>query len=528
MPSQTLTSVRGGAPAVELVHLAKRFGAVQANADVSLKVAPGTIHAIVGENGAGKSTAMKMLYGVMKPDSGHILLAGKNVQFASPAAAIAAGIGMVHQHFMLAETHTVLDNIILGAEPCTAFWSRLPFLSLFHPIDRQAARAKLGALGQKYGLAVPLEARVSDLSVGLHQRIEILKLLYRNAQILVLDEPTAVLTPHEASDLFANLRALRDEGKSVLIITHKLQEVMSLADDVTVFRAGKVVGSVPVGQTSREELAELMVGHPVNLQASLERYPIQSNVALRIESLSFAPLKNLNLSVRKGEILGVAGVEGNGQSELLQIVAGPGMCNLKASGGGVVEILGAKATHLNTAQVRALGVGIIPEDRHRQALLLERSLRENFLLGLQRHPSLVHLGIIKRESVDRMFADACVRYDIRPGNPKALASSLSGGNQQKLVIAREMAFSPELLIAAQPTRGVDVGAIEFIHTELLRARNGGAGVLLISSDLEEILTLADRIVVLFEGRIVATFERGQCDLQSLGLAMGGAKQEQRA
>ena len=508
--------------AVELIGLSKTFGDVVANADIHLRVAPGTIHAVIGENGAGKSTAMKMLYGIYRPDGGEIRIGGEAVRWSSPMDAIARGIGMVHQHFMLADPLDAVDNIVVGAEPARAGRGWLP--SWFRPVDRQGARAKLRKLAGDYGLSIDFDRPVEELPVGVQQRIEIIKMLYRDARILILDEPTAVLTPQETGELFAQLRKLRDEGRTVIIITHKLKEVMAVADEVTVFRAGRVVGQVRTADTGVEKLAALMVGRHVRLTADAPADTVPGEAVLEVRDLRCdSSLKGVDLSVRGGEIVGIAGVEGNGQSELLHAIFN----QADTPGSGTIRILGrdvfsgGKAL-LDAAGIRRLGVGWIPADRHREALLLDRPVRENFLLGHHRDPDLARGGRLDLGAIGGAVARAIEEFDVRPRDPEARAGGLSGGNQQKVVIARELHDSPRLIVAAQPTRGVDVGAIEFIHGRLLAERAKGAGVLLVSSELDEILALSDRILVMYEGRIVAEFARGQAGEQALGLAMGGA------
>ncbi|MCM2324382.1 MAG: ABC transporter ATP-binding protein [Oligoflexia bacterium] len=515
-------------PAVELRGLQKRFGKVQANEDIHLRVRRGSIHAIIGENGAGKSTAMKMLYGMYRPDAGEIRVHGEQRSWASPSEAIAAGIGMVHQHFMLAGPYNAVENIVAGAETSEPRWRWLP--RAFRPVDATGARARLEKLARQYGLEMNFDAPVEELAVGVQQRIEILKLLYRDASILILDEPTAVLTPQETEELFVNLRKLCAEGKTVLIITHKLKEVMAIADHVTVFRAGKVVGDIPRAGTSVEELASMMVGRKVNLTAAPPPPPERGEAVLDVRELSLAssvggkhPIQNLSFDVRAGEIVGIAGVEGNGQSQLLQLLLHP-RAYRKRSRGEIhclgQPILAGKAA-LATAAIKALGVGVIPEDRHREGLLLERPVLENFLLGLHQRAPFARRGFVSLKAVRSAAARAIEEYDVRPRSLEVAAGGLSGGNQQKLIIAREFERSPRFMVAAQPTRGVDVGAIEFIHQRILRARAEGAGVLLVSSELDEILALSDRILVMYEGRIVARFNRGEATEQSLGIHMGG-------
>jgi simple sugar transport system ATP-binding protein len=504
-------------PAVELRELTKQFGSVLANDGVNLRVEAGTVHGVVGENGAGKSTAMKMLYGIYRPDSGEILIRGRPRVWTSPSAAIASGIGMVHQHFMLAGPYSALDNIILGAEPRR--WGI---------IDRKQARARLETLAAQYGLPVDWDLPVEQLPVGIQQRIEILKLLYRDAGILILDEPTAVLTPQETNDLFGNLQRLRAEGKTILLITHKLREVMAITDRVTVFRAGKVTGEMPTAQTNPDELASLMVGRKVALTIGVPAAQPRADSAIEVSDLTLAGrtansrhhLSQVSFSVRRGEIVGIAGVEGNGQSELLQALLHPRDRQCRTS--GLVKFLGENVSEWLAKQIRDLGVAVIPEDRQHEGLLLERPLTENFLLGLQHTPEFNRAGLLNSKSLATATAQAIADYDVRPPDATLAAGRLSGGNQQKLIIAREFHRQPRVLIAAQPTRGVDVGAIEFIHRRIVRARDEGAGVLLVSFELEEILALSDRILVMYEGRVAGEFQRGQVNERELGLKMGGS------
>lgn len=524
--------------AVEFKGLTKSFGEFYANRNIDLKVSAGSIHAIIGENGAGKSTAMKMLYGLYRPDSGEIIVKGQRCQWGSPSDAISAGIGMVHQHFMLAEPCTVLENILLGAEnERVGFLGKLTSGALTR-IDRPGARKKLDALSAQYGLKVDWDAKVKDLSVGIHQRIEILKLLYRNADILILDEPTAVLTPQESAELFIQLRKMRDEGKTILIITHKLKEVMELAQEATVFRAGRVVGHRRTADSSVGDLAHLMVGREVELKPTRPSQNALGECALRVRNLTLqvgrAPdskkiLNDLNFEIRGGEILGIAGVEGNGQSELLQMLLQPGQFLGRAH--GEIEILGSKSfssapsgdTCLSTLQIKALGVGAVPEDRLKEGLLLNQPVIESFLLGQERSSKYSKNGILNQTSIDAAMKNAISQYDVRPPDGTVWAGKLSGGNQQKVIVAREFSDSPKLLIVAQPTRGVDVGAIEFIHSQILEARSRGAAILLVSSELDEVLGLSDRILVFFAGEIRASFTSADADERKLGYVMGGAK-----
>jgi simple sugar transport system ATP-binding protein len=508
---------RGGKDvAVELLGVTKRFGTVLANAEVSLRAECGTIHGVIGENGAGKSTAMKILYGMYRPDAGEILVGGERCAWASPADAIARGIGMVHQHFMLAGPYSALDNILLGAESARP-WAMM---------DRGRPRARLDALARQYGLPVEWDRAVEELPLGIQQRIEILKLLYREANVLILDEPTAVLTPQETNELLGNLKKLRDEGKTILFVTHKLREVMAFTERVTVFRAGKVVGETVTANTTPQELANLMVGRKVILQVEAPAAKPGAESALEVADLTLEGLgesrhrlRGVSFVLKQGEIVGLAGVEGNGQSELLQAMLHPRDAHCRTS--GRVSFLGEDVTTWPAAKIRDLGVAVIPEDRLHEGLLPERPLSENFLLGLQRSRAFNRAGFVDREALQTGAAGAISEYDVRPGDLTMPAGKLSGGNQQKLIVAREFQRKPRVVIAAQPTRGVDVGAMEFIHRRIIRARDEGAGVLLVSSELEEILALADRILVLYEGRIVAGFRRGQVSERELGLKMGG-------
>jgi simple sugar transport system ATP-binding protein len=502
-------------PAVELRGLTKRFGAVVANAGINMQVATGAIHGVVGENGAGKSTAMKLLYGIYQPDAGEILVAGKRCVWTSPADAIATGIGMVHQHFMLAGPYSALDNILLGAEP------------LRHGIiDRKVARAQLEQLMRQYALPVEPDRPVEELPVGLQQRVEILKLLFRRANILILDEPTSVLTPQEAQTLFANLRKLRDEGKTILIITHKLKEVLALTDRVTVFRAGKVVGEVQTSRTNAQELATLMVGRKVALEARAAPAHPQAEPAMEVSDLTLqgrtgsrSRLSHLSFSIQRGEILGVAGVEGNGQSELVQAILHPADPACRTS--GTVRILSQDVTECSAREIRDLGVALIPEDRQHQGLLPERPISENFLLGFQRASAFNRGGFLNLKRLTATVRQALADADIRPNDLTLAAGRLSGGNQQKLIVAREFQRQAKVVIAAHPTQGVDVGAIEAIHARIVQARDDGVGVLLISSELDEIFALSDRIVVMYEGRLVAEYRRDQVSEPAVGLKMGG-------
>jgi simple sugar transport system ATP-binding protein len=459
---------------------------------------------------------MNILYGMYRPDSGTVVVDGEPRVWKSPADALAQGIGMVHQHLMLAGRCSALDNIILGAEPVR--WGI---------IQRKQARCALQDLARQYGLAVDWDRPVEELPVGIQQRVEILKLLFRQARILILDEPTGVLTPQETRSLFSNLKRLRDEGKTILLVTHRLKEIVAFTERVTVLRAGKVMGEFETALTNPQMLADVMVGRKVLLEVHVPEARPRAEMAIEVANLSLAGtaknrnrLSDISFGSRSGEIVGIAGVEGNGQSELLQALLHPNEPECRTA--GTVKILGRDVTGWSAAKIRELGVAVIPQDRVQEGLLPERPVSENFLLGLQRDVGFAHAGWTQWRDVRAAAAQALEQYDVRPRAVTTLAGKLSGGNQQKLIVAREFQRKPRVLIAAQPTRGVDVGAIEFIHSRLVRARDEGAAVLLISSELEEILTLSDRILVMFEGRIVAEYKRGQVTEGELGLKMGGA------
>ncbi|MFH1689340.1 MAG: ABC transporter ATP-binding protein [Candidatus Eisenbacteria bacterium] len=501
--------------AVQMRGITKRYPRVLANDGVDLDVKDGEIHAIVGENGAGKSTIMKVLYGLTPPDAGQILLWGKELTGHRPSDAIREGVGMVHQHFMLVDTLTVAENVVLGTEPV-----RCGCL-----IDTAAARERVRQLSSEYGLSLDPDELIENLSVGLEQRVEIVKVLYRGAKILILDEPTGVLTPAEVRELFAILRALRDAGRTIVFITHKLEEVLELADRITVMRDGRVAGVVPAAGTTKEELARMMVGRDVLLRVTREEASPGGPV-LQVRGLSAAGRKGslvldgINLEVRSGEVLGIAGVQGNGQTELVEVIAG-----LKKASAGSVAVCGNETTNRSPRQVRNLGVAHIPEDRQARGLVLGFTIAENLVLGRHHRRPFSSRGLLSLDAI-RVHAERLIEeHDLRPADPDADAGHLSGGNQQKLIVAREFDGGPALLIASQPTRGVDIGAIEFVHTSLLRMRDRGAAILLISAELTEIMTLSDRIAVMFGGRIVAEFEGGAVGEEELGVAMtGGAGQ----
>ncbi|MBA2464228.1 MAG: ABC transporter ATP-binding protein [Nocardioidaceae bacterium] len=500
------------ADAVQARGIGKRFPGVIANHDVDITIRAATVHALIGENGAGKSTLMKILYGVQRPDEGTLAVNGRDVSFSSPTDAIAAGIGMVFQHFMLADNLTVLENVVLGAEK-------------LHGIGG-AAREKILEISRAYGFGLDPDELVEDLGVGERQRVEILKVLYRGAKIIILDEPTAVLVPQEVDALFDNLRELKAEGHTLLFISHKLDEVLAIADDITVMRRGTTVGEAHPENTTKDELAELMVGSELPSPAT-EESTVTDTVQLEVHDLTLhdafgrALLSDVDLTIHKGEILGIAGVEGNGQAELVESIMG--MRKLSA---GVVSVSGKDVTHWDTRDRRRAGVGYIPEDRHRHGLLLEAPLWENRVLGFQTRPPAVK-GILIDRSGARDDTDRIVReYDVRTPGIDTPAGALSGGNQQKLIVGREMSGDPVLLIAAHPTRGVDVGAQAAIWEHIKSARRKGLAVLLISADLDELIGLSDRIEVILRGRLVGEFDPRTVTPQDLGSAMTGGHEEE--
>ncbi len=502
------------APAVAMRHIEKRFGAVHANRDVHLSVQPGTVHGIVGENGAGKSTLMSILYGFYQADGGEIEIEGKPAKIAGSRDAIALGIGMVHQHFMLVETLSALDNVMLGAEPGWRL-SRA----------RATVRAKLDTLMRETGLSVRLDSPVADLPVGERQRLEILKALYRGARILILDEPTAVLTPQETEHLFGTLRQLKARGTTVLLITHKLKEIMALCDAVTVMRGGAVVLDCATSQTSIDGLAEAMVGRRVQLGREAGATPRRTGATLLAaqdlhwsDALGVARLAGVSLELHAGEIVGIAGVSGNGQSELLDMLSG-----MAAPQQGRLQLGGREFTPahwLDTATARDLGLAHVPEDRHQRGLVLPFAAWESAVLGYQRRYS--RHGWMRQPQMRGDCAQMMERFDVRPRDPALRSSKFSGGNQQKLVLAREAAPAPKVLLVGQPTRGVDIGAIEFIHGRLRAMRDAGSAVLVVSSELDEILALSDRVLVMNAGRIAGELPIEQCSESALGRLMGGA------
>ena len=507
------------APAVELIGITKRFPGVVANNDITFRVAPGTVHALVGENGAGKSTLVNTLYGMHQPDEGRIVIAGSEVTFRSPADAIGHGIGMVHQHFKLADNLTVLENVVAGAEPRRGWF-----------LDRRAGAERIRELAARHHFDVDPDARVEALGVGARQRVEILKVLYRGARIVILDEPTAVLVPQEVDELLVGLRELASQGLTVIFISHKLDEVLRVADDVTVLRRGSTVGTVKATELSARDLATMMIGAELSApDARIEVADAAPVLVVRDLSVAEAGRRSLdavNLSIRPGEILGVAGVEGNGQSELIEAVMGirpiaSGSITLDRGGAGPGA--SAELTHLTTRARREMGIGYIPEDRSRQALLLDAPLWENRILGHQTIPPCAAGSRIDRVGARRDTQRIVDEFDVRTPNIDVTAGSLSGGNQQKLIVGREMSGAPRLVIAAHPTRGVDVGAQEAIWQLLRDAQRGGLAVLLVSADLDELVRLSTRLVVLLRGRITAEFDPDDVSLAELGAAMTGAR-----
>jgi general nucleoside transport system ATP-binding protein len=497
--------------AVELRGITKRFPGVVANSDIQLRVARGEVHAIVGENGAGKSTLMKTLYGMHRPDEGQILVDGREVHLRSPNDAIAAGIGMVHQHFMLADNFTVLENIVLGSEPTKG--GRL---------DRATARRRIIEISDSYSLGLQPDALVEDLGVGDRQRVEIAKVLYRGATILILDEPTAVLVPQEVDELFGNLAELKREGLTVIFISHKLDEVRKVADSITVIRRGTTVGTADPATTTARQLAEMMVGAELPTPATRDS-TVRETPVLRISHLtvpggagSRAVVDDVSMTVREGEVVGIAGVEGNGQSELIDAVLG-----LRLPSAGTVLLGEEEITDWTTRRRREHGVGFIPEDRHRQGMLLDAPLWENRILGHQTRPPAVKGAFIDRKAARTDTSRIMREYDVRAPGPNTPAVALSGGNQQKLIVGREMSASPRVLLAAHPTRGVDVGAQAVIWELLKDARAEGLGILLVSADLEELIGLSDTLHVMLRGQLVATVDPRQVTPEELGGYMTG-------
>ncbi len=496
---------------LQLRNINKSFGNVLANKDVSIDVKRGTIHAIVGENGAGKSTIMRIAYGFYSADSGSILLDGKEVRIDSPQDAIGLGIGMVHQHFMLVDTMTVAENIVLGSETGSAAF-----------LDMEKANKEILQLSNHLRLGVDPKAVVSSLSVGIQQRVELLKALYRKAEILILDEPTAVLTPRETESFFDILRDMKNEGKTVIVITHKLEEVLAISDEVTVMRDGRVVGNVETAKTNKNELAKMIVGREVLLRVEKEdaetegaRYVLEMK-GVTVQKGGRVKLDAVSFNVKSGEIVGVAGVEGNGQTELIEAIAG-----LEEVSSGEIHFEGRNINTLSARERKDIGVAHVPEDRHKRGLLLDSDLAENSILGLQHRQGISRYGFIDSTAVEKLAVGIIDRFDVRPGDASLTARALSGGNQQKLIIGREFSIEPKLFLAAQPTRGVDIGAIEFIHSQLIGLRDSGAAVLVVSAELEEVTALADRLIVMYQGKIVGEVDPKTTSKDEIGLMMTG-------
>jgi general nucleoside transport system ATP-binding protein len=497
--------------AVEMRGITKRFGEVLANDSINLAIPAQSIHAIIGENGAGKSTIMNILYGFYTADEGEIFISGEKRSINNPRDAIALGLGMVHQHFMLVEPLTVTENIILGAEPIAGL-----------AIDYKKASARVREISEQYGLKINPDARIADLSVGQQQRVEILKTLYRGAQILILDEPTAVLTPQEVAEMFTILRGLREQGKTIIIITHKLAEVLALSDNITVMRDGKVVNSLPTIEATAEKLARLMVGRECLLRVE-KQDARPAEATLEVQGLSLTDkknhtiLNNISFSVHSGEILGIAGVEGNGQTELIEILAG-----LQTASSGDLLLEGNSLKKLDARQRKQQGVAHIPEDRHRRGLLLPFDLSGNSILGVHRNVPISGAVLLNQPYIDERAERLVKEYDVRPPNIALSAKALSGGNQQKLIVARELDINPKLILISQPTRGVDIGAIEFIHKKIIEYRDNGAAVLLVSAELDEVLSLSDRVLVMYDGRIVGEVDPKTVSEEEIGLMMTGS------
>ncbi len=497
-------------PVLELRDVTKVFPGVVANDRVSFALERGEILALLGENGAGKSTIMNVVYGLLSAESGEILFDGQVTKIKSPRHAIDLGIGMVHQHFMLVEPLTVTENIVLGREP-----------GRFGIIDFGTARNRVMEISERYGLKVDPDAKIEDLAVGMQQRVEILKALYQGAKVLILDEPTAVLTPQEVRELFGVIQTLVDEGLSVVFITHKLEEVMAVADRIIVMRAGRVVGETKPSDTDDVGLARMMVGRDVVLRVE-KGESTRGREVLEVEGLhvmgdrGIEAVSGVSFSVAAGEVVAVAGVSGNGQTELVESIVG-----LRRPSGGAITLKGTDITRANPRRSIEAGVSHIPEDRHRRGLVLQFNLAENMVLGDHRVAPYAKHGVMSSRVIGEMARKRIADYDIRTPSESVLAGNLSGGNQQKVVVAREIGRNPELLIAAQPTRGLDVGAIEFVHRQILEERASGKGVLLVSLELEEVLSLADRILVMYEGRIVREFGQDEADAETLGYYMTG-------
>lgn len=499
---------------IEMLNITKEFPGIKANDNITLQLRKSEVHALLGENGAGKSTLMSVLFGLYQPDSGVIKMDGKEVQIRNPNDATALNIGMVHQHFKLVEVFSVLDNIILGMEP-----------NKFGFLNTKEAKVKVCEISEKYGLSIDPDAKIEEISVGMQQRVEILKMLYRDNEILIFDEPTAVLTPQEIKELMAIMRNFTNEGKSILFITHKLQEIMEVADRCTVLRKGKLVGTVEVKNTTKEELSRMMVGRPVSFTVDKKDVP-PGDIVLDVDRLTVPSkrhknnaVKNVSFNVRAGEIVCLAGIDGNGQTEFSYALTG-----MEKPSAGTIKLRGCDITSATIRNRSKIGMSHIPEDRHKHGLILDYTLAENLVLQRYWQPEFQNLGFIKEDAV-RAYSDKLIeQYDIRSGQGSDTpVRSMSGGNQQKAIVAREIDKNPELLVAIQPTRGLDVGAIEYIHKQLIAQRDSGKAVLLVSLELDEVMNMSDRILVMYEGEIVGEFDPKRTTIEELGLYMAGAK-----
>ena len=503
---------------IEMIGITKEFPGIKANDNITLQLKKGEIHALLGENGAGKSTLMSVLFGLYQPESGIIKKNGAEVKINNPNDATALNIGMVHQHFMLVEVFTVLQNIILGAEQTKA-----------GILKTDEARKKVIALSEKYGLKVDPDALVQDITVGMQQRVEILKMLYRDNEILILDEPTAVLTPQEISELMDIMLAFKKEGKSILFITHKLNEIMAVSDRVTVLRKGQCIGTVETKDTSVEELSRMMVGHEIEATISKPELNYEENI-LEVQNLTVHSnsknkdvVKNVSFNIKKGEILCIAGIEGNGQTQLISAITGIG----KLTSGKII-LDGKDITHASIREKCISGMAHVPEDRHKHGLVLDYTLEQNMILRRYCEPEYQSNGFIKFDKV-RDFASKLIdQYDVRSGQGNnTISRSMSGGNQQKAIVGREIDYAKKLLITVQPTRGLDIGAVDYINRQIIRQRNEGKAVLLVSLELEEVINVPDRILVMYEGEIVGEFKPSETTTQELGLYMAGAKRQKK-
>lgn len=505
-------------PLLEMKHITKSFSGVYANEDVSLSVEKSEIHALLGENGAGKTTLMNILFGIYQADSGEILFQEKPVKFKSPREAIGHGIGMVHQHFSLVRKMTVLDNMILGQKSSGLV------------VDRKSARENIRALAEKYGLFVNPDARVQDLSVGEQQRVEILKALYQNVSLLILDEPTGVLTPQETENFFDVLRRLKEEGYGIIIITHRLAEIMAISDKVTILRDGKLVGALVTAKSNPKELSAFMIGRQLSEERTVHKIP-KNETALELRDVTLVKkhskkmtLNHISLSIKKGEILGIAGVEGNGQKELSEVITG-----IRRASGGSISFLNQEICRCSVKERFNMGISYISDDRHQDSLVIDMTVTDNMILRNFGRPPFSKHGVLDYKKASEQAKQAMEKYKIKASGKsgiKTLVKLMSGGNQQKVILAREISEQARLIVASQPTRGLDIGATEFVHQTLLKQRSEQKSVLLISADLDEILSLSDRIAVMSEGRIIGILDREDADVHKIGLLMGGVSKEE--